>query len=521
MTVETITQGISVVDNSLNLVAWNKTYEQMFDYPPHLLYVGCPIEKIYRFNVKRGLLETKTRTVDVVKQRLALIKSGSPYRSTRKLPRGSVIDIRGNPMANGGFVTTYLDITDHQNALDDLADAYRALQQRAESDSRAIVATNAELHRANQLRAKAESQLREAHNSKSRFMSATSHDLLQPINAARLFTATLRSLQQDPPIINIIDNIERSLLNAETLIDALREISRLDSGKLKPKLMALDTKPFIEQLAVDFQLMATAKDLSLHCHPSSRWIYSDRHLLRRILQNLLSNAICYTSAGRVVIGCRRHPEGLSIEVWDTGPGIPQSEQRRIFTEFERLEHPGNPREEGLGLGLTIAERCASLLNHELTMCSRPGRGTAFRVFVPFGEATQVLLPSTLQQPADSKVLFINQDCSAASALETMVSDWGYITAIANDIEEAAQHYKEGPPSVIIVNYRLADDAHGVDMLLRLNKRFKLSVPAIVVSTDNSEGARARVKDAGFYFIASPINQGRLKAMVTQLLSAKA
>lgn len=525
-TVETVNQGISVVDQALNLVAWNKSYERLFDYPERFLYVGCPIERVYRYNAARGLMGDPAAPGDhdsLIERRLDLLYTGSPYRLERTLPNGRVVDIRGNPMPHGGFVTTYTDVTEYKDMLGQIEEARLALEHRLERGGRVLAETNARLRRENRLRAEAETKLREAHISKSRFMSATSHDLLQPINAARLFTAALKARQQglaDAQARELIDNIDDSLTNAETLIAALREIARLDSGRQPPRRQHFSAGPFLEQLAAEFRITAGTKGLQLRCRSSRRWLYSDPHLLRRILQNFLSNAVRYTASGKLLLGCRRSPLGLRIEVWDTGPGIPHSEHARIFSEFERLAAAGTATEEGLGLGLAIARRCADLLDHPMDLRSRQGSGTMFAITVPYGSPQQQK-PRAAPDPdelelAGIAVLCIDNESAILEGMERLLGAWGCTAFCAHNRREAERVAQA--PALILADYRLNARDTGIDVARDISARFGDDIPVVIISADDSESVRIRVRQAGYRFMAKPVNPGRLQALMRNLLT---
>ena len=398
-----------------------------------------------------------------------------------------------------------------------------ALEQRLEKGSLVLTETNARLRTENRLRAQAEARLREAHTSKSRFMSATSHDLLQPINAARLFTATLKARQQempDPGLNRIIDSIDNSLAGAEELIAALREIARLDSGKQHPQRINFNATDFIDKLIAEFAMMAKMKNLPLICRCSSVWLYSDPHLLRRILQNFLSNAIRYTHSGKVLVGCRRLVDNLRIEVWDTGPGIPDSEHMRIFTEFERLQRSGAGGDQGLGLGLAIAKRCADMLGHHIDLRSRPGHGTMFAITVPFGrpeERAQASRESIGESALDGlRTLCIDNDTDILEGMEQLLGAWGCEVATASDGSGAGALYAQQTPSIILADYHLNAGECGLDVVIDLNKERRRPVPAIVISADDSAQVRSKVRSAGYKFMAKPVNPGRLRAMIRAL-----
>lgn len=527
-TVETVSQGISVVDRDLNLVAWNQSYETLFDFPERLLYIGCPIEKAYHHNAERGLLGAKASIEREITKRLSLLREGSPYRLERSLPNGIVVDIRGNPMPHGGFVTTYTDITEYKDMLGQIEETRDALEQRLEKGSLVLTETNTRLRTENRLRAQAEAKLREAHASKSRFMSATSHDLLQPINAARLFTATLKARQQempDPGLNRIVDNIDNSLAGAEELIAALREIARLDSGKQHPQRVNFSASDFIDKLTTEFAMMAKMKNLPLLSRSSNVWLYTDPHLLRRILQNFLSNAIRYTNSGRVLVGCRRLKDSTRIEVWDTGPGIPDSDQMRIFTEFERLERTGGGGDQGLGLGLAIAKRCADMLGHPVDLRSRPGHGTMFAITVPFGRPeqkadadTEIMVESTL---GGITTLCIDNDIHILEGMEQLLGAWGCEVATASDGAAASTSFARQTPSIILADYHLNAGESGLDVVIDLNQDRQQAIPAIIISADDSAQVRSKVRSAGFKFMAKPVNPGRLRAMIRALVDKAA
>ena len=250
----------------LRLVAWNKRYEEMFHYPERFLYVGCPIERVYRFNAERGILGSSTRPLEEeVERRLARLREGSPHRLERTLPDGTVVDIRGNPLPRGGFVTTYIDITDYRDVVTELEETKLELEERVASGSQTLSEANARLRQENRLRAQVESRLRDSHLSRTRFMSATSHDLLQPINAARLFTAALKpSLGEavGSDSLRIVDQIDSSLHRAEQLISELREIARLDSGKQMPRRSHFPVAALFDDLFREFQPSADLAGLA-------------------------------------------------------------------------------------------------------------------------------------------------------------------------------------------------------------------------------------------------------------------
>ena len=366
---ENMSQGICVVDSELRLVAWNSTYLELFDYPPELIRVGRPVADLLRHNARSGLMESSAdpdRIELAIERRLAHKRAGSRHRIERRWPDGRIIEIRGNPMPGGSFVATFTDVTAFRRAEADLKQINETLEQRVNERTRELEQAKLSAERAN--------------NAKSRFLAAVSHDLVQPLNAAQLMTHSLAHALNDEPQARAVSQISGALGATEDLLESLLDISRLDAGGLEPRITRFGLGDLFEQLAGEFRLMAGQRGLELHCHPTELVVASDPQLLRRILQNFLSNAVRYTQSGRVVLGVRRRGDRLLVGVWDTGPGIPQASRDLIFEEFHRLNDDQNA--PGLGLGLAIAERMARLLGHELVLESREGRGTLIGVLVP-------------------------------------------------------------------------------------------------------------------------------------------
>ncbi|GAA5524795.1 adaptive-response sensory-kinase SasA [Microbulbifer aestuariivivens] len=504
-TVETISQGISVVDRELRLVAWNQQYRELFDYPQRLLYIGCPVERLYRHNAERGLYGDSGDLDAQVERRLQLLRHGGAHRFERRLPNGVIVEVRGTPMPGGGFVTTFTDISDYRAAVDALEENQRTLEQRVEQRT---------------------AELQSLHAAQSRFLAHTSHDLLQPINAARLFIASAQqraARQQWPETMADISNIDSALESAEHLIGALREISRLDSGKLTPKREHFPLSDLLDGLVAEFQAIATDRGLQLHHPRSSAWVYSDRHLLRRILQNFLGNALQYTRRGRVLIGVRRRADGLEVQVLDTGPGIAEEAQAQIFEEFVRLSSSESASEKGLGLGLAIARRSAELLGHPLSLHSVPGRGTCFSILLPAGVPAQPASAAAVAEPVVAsaelngvRVLCIDNETAIVRGMQSLLEGWGCEVTIARSLEEARRHWHGAPPQLVIADYHLDRGATGIEALRALSDTWGMEVPGILISADISEAVRDSARDAGLFYLPKPVKPAALRNLVRRL-----
>jgi PAS domain S-box-containing protein len=501
---ENMSQGISVVDRELRLVAWNQRYAELFGYPSTLLEVGTPVEQLVRHNAARGLLGAGEREV-LVARRLAHMRAGTPYVAERTFPDGTVVEIRGNPMPGGGFVATFTDVTAFRTAQQALEQANVTLEQRVQQRTRESESARDEAERANR--------------AKSRFLAAVSHDLLQPINAAHLFTHALAQKLRHPEYRAAVADIDGALISTEALLAGLLDISRLDAGGLVPKIARFPVGDLIEQLAAESGVLAQQRGLRLDHVGSRAWVESDPQLLRRVVQNFLSNAIRYGERGRVLFGCRRAAGQLRIEVWDTGPGIPEQHRAVIFEEFRRLERPGGS--EGLGLGLAIADRIARLLDHRIGLRSWPGRGSVFWIALPCVPA-QPRAPATAELPAvavpRARALVVDNDPAVLRAMQSLLGGWDLDVALARDGTEALSAAMLRRPDVLLLDYHLDGEETGLQVRDQLCRRLG-TMPCIMVSADHGEQVREAVAAAGVPLLMKPLKPLALKSLMGRLLAA--
>lgn len=525
-TVENLIQGLSVVDSELRLVAWNSRYQEMFDYPERFLYIGCPVERIYQFNAERGILTTKGISVkEEIKRRLEKMRKGSAYQAERLMPDGKVIQIDGRPIPNGGFVTTYIDVTDYREMVKQLEDTRQELEEKVVSGTQTLSETNAELRQENRLRAQVEANLRDAHLSKSRFMSATSHDLLQPINAARLFTTALKPRlknKTDDQSLQLAEQIDTALNRAEKMISELREISKLDSGRETSQIDHFPINNLFAELQQEFSPMAKNSGIELHVVESSQWLHSDQSMIYRVLQNLLSNALHYTSSGRVTLGVRRRKDGAEIQVIDTGPGIAEQDRVKIFQEFERGARTGKNEEDGLGLGLAIVQRYTKLLNLPLNLVSSVGQGTLFSILLPYGEKQQDRVISQ-HQTGDLDglhILCLDNELLILKGMEQVLLSMNATVSCAKNRTELIEKFNiESPPDILLVDYHLDNGDTGISAAQDLLSKSSRQIPCIVISANNSDECREEARKAGFRFLAKPVNTLRLRAFILALCKA--
>jgi len=513
---EHLSQGVSVVDSDLRLVAWNRRYVELFHYPASLVSVGRPIEDLMRYNAERGLL-TGPNVEYSVRRRLDFMRAGSAYTHERDLPDGPVLEIRGNPMPGGGFVTTYSDVTLRKRSQRALEEANELLEARVLARTRELTELNAAL-------AEAKSEAERANFSKTRFLAAASHDLAQPITAARLFVTSLDGTALPTHVSTLIRSAKNALTTAEGLLAGLLDISRLDAGAEEVRLEHFEIRSLLDALVGEFRLLAREKGLKLRYAASSAVVYSDARLLRRILQNFLSNAVRYTKYGTVLVGSRRASGALRIEVWDSGPGIPPSRRREIFEEFRRIEASGVETERGLGLGLAIAERTAKLLCCELSLRSWPGHGSVFAITVACGERERTTVAAGVRaEGADfvfgTVVMCVENEVAVLAGVRALLSRWGCQVLTARNRDAALEAVARGAlPDLLLVDYHLEDSANGVELALALRSRLPGAVPCIIMTADQTQRSKRDAAEHGFELLYKPLKPAALRAMINRALA---
>jgi Na+/proline symporter/signal transduction histidine kinase len=562
--VENIEQGISVIDADMRLVAWNQRYIQLLDYPESFVCAGKPIEELLRYNIAKGIItSTGTGTgestskhdegEDLITRRIEHMRMGHNHHFQRSMPNGVVLEIRGQSMPGGGFVSTFSDITAHIEAEKALKKANESLEKRVEERTQELRYAKAEAEAAN--------------SSKTRFLAAASHDLMQPFNALSLFTSMLKKKVENDELAQLANNIDDSLNVVEALLSDLVEISRLDNNLdiIEKNHFALDE--LLIPLKNEFTVLAQQDDISFSYQASSTWVNSDKRMLRRILQNFLSNAIHYCrdktgdKAGipnKIVLGVRHKKDVVRVEVWDNGPGIAVEKQLTIFQEFERLEQ--NREIPGLGLGLAIAERIASLLDLKISLNSTVGKGTCFMLELPRISHNTVNIPNNLPNEilsstssttpnnvtykasdnvptktashstknnntanegfADMSVLVIDNDALMLTAISSQLIDWGCVVYTAKDqasLTEVVSNMQQ-PARFIIADYHLDNDTNGVDLVSHLLRKEHWQSPCVICSADPSEQVRQHTSDANFLFLRKPVKALALKRLIRQMIT---
>ena len=515
--IENITQGISVVDQSLRLVAWNHRYIELFDYPEGLIHVGRPIADIIRYNAERGLCGPGDPDLHVAK-RLYWMRQGTPHTSERLFPNGRVIELIGNPMPGGGFVMSFTDITAFRDAEHGLKEANESLEQRVEERTQ-------ELSQLNQALTEAKGTAEAANQSKTRFLAAVSHDLMQPLNAARLFSAALAQSELPGEASDLVRHLDSSLRSAEDLITDLLDISRLESGRVSAERAAFPLSALLDPLGAEFRALAQEQGIDFHLRGSKLRVDSDIKLLRRVLQNFLTNAFRYAK-GRVLLGVRREDGHLRLEVWDRGPGIPEDKLSVIFEEFKRLDSHQTRAEKGLGLGLAIADRLCKVLGHRLQVRSWPGKGSVFSVSVPLARqpAPAELNGHKAEVPTElngAQVLCVDNEDSILVGMNSLLSRWGCRVLTARSKAECERLLdSDARPELALIDYHLDNGETGAELMAWLRTRLGEPVPGVVISADARPELVAQIHAAGLEFLAKPVKPAALRALLSRHLSLR-
>ena len=506
--VENIPQGISVIDDNLRLVAWNRRYLEMFDYPAQTIRAGMPVEELLRYNAERGLFGDKSNAQlqAEVHKRLDYLRQGSAYRYQRTHGQ-RIVELQGNPMPEGGFVTTYTDITELVVAQKELKQINLELEQRVAERTEDLSA--------------AKQAAEQAHASKTRFFAAASHDLMQPFNAATLLCDMLLQRLQGGDR-EIVAQVQQSLRNAEELLRMLLEITKLDAQSMQTRKTEVSVDELFHNLRSTFSVMANDKHLAFHVVASSAVVHTDRKLLQRILQNLLSNAIRYTSQGKVLMGVRRIGDEVEIQVHDSGPGIPTDKLDIIFDEFQQLDQQGdNP---GLGLGLAIVDRMARLLELPVSISSKVGRGTCFSIRVPLLAYQKPPVRAAVRGHSYQlnerflngiNVLAVDNDPQVLSALSGILTQWGAQVTALSSLAEVADLQEN--IAMMVVDYHLDRGETGVQVIRAVREHCGRQIPAIVNSADNTDSLREAVAAEQAHFIPKPLKTAALQRLLKRLL----
>ncbi|MGL5164329.1 MAG: hybrid sensor histidine kinase/response regulator [Afipia sp.] len=505
---ESLSQGVCAFDSEFRITAWNGRFLEMLELPADFIRVGLSLSEMVSFNTARGEYHD-TDLRDLFFYRKAELHA-LPYQYERIRPDGRVLEIIFARMAGNGYVATYTDVTDRHAAALTLRDANERLEERVQE-------------RTLQLE-KAKRSADDANASKTRFLAATSHDLMQPMTAARLFIAALQESLARGEIASPEDRGKEAVLaqralsafvSTEQLLDELLDISALDTGVVKPDVKSVDVGSILSQLALEFSGTATERGLHFRVLPRTITGLSDPALLRRALQNIISNALRYTPSGGVLVGCRCRLDCIEISVHDTGIGIPENRIHEIFQEFRRLDI--NPTaERGLGIGLSIVDRIVNLLEHRLEVRSTLGKGTSFTIKLPRSHEAAACPESTDERPSSDdhiplRVLCLDDDLSIRQGLQALLMRWSYEAFLASDVDQAIAICREREIDAILLDLKLGsspiDGLAAYDIICAATRH---RIPAILVTADRTEAVRRTARQRNILLVQKPIRPAALR-----------
>ncbi|MBC2664014.1 PAS-domain containing protein [Novosphingobium flavum] len=500
-TFENVDAGISVVDAEMNLVAWNNRYLDIFNYPPGLVRIGAPVADLIRHNALAGDFGPGEAELHVAK-RLAHMRRGLPHAFERRRRDGRVIRTAGGPMPGGGYVMSFTDVTAEADVRAELERTLVELENRVAERTRELSEANRRLARATQ--------------DKTRFLAAASHDLIQPLHAARLFAG---ALARDPGLTrpDLVTRLDRSIVAGEDLLRALLDISKLDAGGVQPDCSAVALEPFLRDLAETIRPLAAEKGLALRLGPLAGNLHTDAALLRSVIQNFLTNAVRYTRIGGILIGSRRRGPNLRIDVIDTGVGIPKNRQEEVFGEFTRM---GEVDAEGLGLGLAIAQRIALLLGGQIELASVPGKGSRFSLLLPASAAGSPSSPRPVSRAGASAprtILVVDNDPEIVAATLALLSSMNHHGLAAATIAEALESAKHA--DLVLADYRLDRGEDGLALIAALRAK-KPGIAAVLITAERDSTLIAKAAAAGIEILSKPLDPQVLEALLGRLSVAE-
>ncbi len=509
-TIDSVRQGICVLDADLSVLMWNRRFLDLLDLPPDLVRVGVPLAELVRFNAARA--DYAAGDIDALLVNRFDAITDWPYRHERTRPDGTVIELVTDLMPGGGYVTTYTDVTERHLAAARLREINESLEARVRDRTEALEAAKAEAERAN--------------SSKTRFLAAASHDLMQPLNAARLFVTALsdRLTEGNPSAArDMVQHIGASLRSVEQLLSALLDISALEAGAMRAQKRDFALGPLLERLSVEVATQTAQRpphrSLRVRFVPTGARVQTDPDLLRRIVQNFLTNAVRYTPRGTVLLGCRHRGDQVRIEVWDTGIGIPPERQREIFEEFRRLSPVGEDGQTGLGLGLAIVDRIARGLGHPVDLCSIPGQGSCFAVTVPRAltptpPATPPLAPiAPASAPPGLDILCVDNDPAILAGMQALLEGWGCRVRLAASPAAARVALAEATPDLLIADYHLEAEVDGLSLLIAVAAP---PLARLLLTADRSPDLRRRARAAGVQILYKPLRPAALRSYLNSL-----
>jgi signal transduction histidine kinase len=441
----------------------------------------------------------------------------------RQRSDGKVIEMVGNPLPQGGFVTSFNDITEHIELQHALQESNIDLEKRVQSRAAEVKAINQDLRTEISRRAEIETQLIEARKtaesanlSKTRFLALASHDILQPINAAKLYLAAIKESIPAGDVRSMVEKLDASINASDNMIGTLLEIARLDQGEMQPKPTSIQLTKLLEPLIDEFTMKANNKGLTFHSNIHDVWLNTDPTYLQRIVRNLLSNAVKYTEKGRVVFTARKYHRTVNIRIWDTGVGVPEHLQYKIFEDFYRIN---DSHARGVGLGLSIVSRLSEQIGASLTVNSQSGKGSCFGFTLP----TIAPLPTQLQSKSTDnigfnalRVLCVDDEWENLEAMAALLSQWQIDVSTATTPTTALEVTSHHPPQALLVDYQLGEQMNGLELILQIREKSDQNIPAIMVTAVRDESLISQLKNNHIHYLAKPVKPAKLRTLLFSL-----
>ncbi|MFK7903122.1 MAG: NahK/ErcS family hybrid sensor histidine kinase/response regulator, partial [Nitratireductor sp.] len=506
-------QGITIFDADYKLAFWNTQFRALLELPASIGQAGTPLHVIANTIAQQHRSSEDDHAFNNLQEELLKLNKVWGLALPKK---EQILEIRTSPMPGGGIVIAWNNVTERMFVSEALREANETLEKRVEERTSDLVRANTDLE-------KATKSADVANESKTKFLAAASHDLLQPLNAARLYSATLSERASDSVQNELAGNISKSLDSVEELLGSILAISRLDSADPKMNITKFPINKILDQINIEFRPMAEEKNLELVILPSSLWVESDPAYLRRLIQNLVSNAIKYTPAGKVLVGCKRRKNTVNIEVMDTGLGIDASDQDTVFSEFTRLQS-GVQAAQGLGLGLSIVDRISTILKHPVSISSSLENGTRFRVQVP--RTTSQKKAASDEKKEISKrtnalegmrILVVDNDPAILDGMRVLLEHWGCKVALVTGKKEAFKELRQTrfAPEIALVDYHL-DDENGLETIKEIHENGFANLPAVLVTADRTPSVQQQASKDGVLIMNKPIKPAALRAILSQI-----
>lgn len=513
-----MTQGVCTFSAEGTLLINNERFRELLRLPISLVRKGTAFNQILEFIVKHKLLKS-TPPGEELSSWVTAVRAGEGLEKKVRHLNGDILNIRVHGLPDQGFIMNVMDITAETQTTE-------LLEKRVQERTLELTQANERLRRQNEEQALADEQLRlakeqaeDAVSSKTKFFAAASHDLLQPINAAKLLISTMSEGAHNTPLAGTVHRLERSFNSIESLLHALLDISRLESTGTEMAVSTFCIGDLLNSVKEDYTQLAEEKGIRLDVVPSNLCVSSDQRYLLRSIQNLIVNAIQYTEQGRILAGCRRKGSELVLEVWDTGVGISGDDQHRIFSEFTRVSSDGAGF--GMGLGLSIVDRACRRLGHPVTVRSELGKGSVFSITLPVAAASD---QGCRRQPEDRNampddmdliVLIVENNSDVLFATAQKIESWGGSVLTAASTDEALEQVREigMAPDIILADYQLDDDDNGIKTILALREETRIEVPAIMITASREDSLAEDSRHHNFTVLTKPVKLSRLRPLI--------